>query len=316
MNLLGVDIGGTAVKLGLISPQGEVLRRAERSVSFDGYRTPILQTVLAAARELMDSLGADLRAGIGGIGISAAGQIDTHTGRVAGTCGNLPGWIGVNLKEAFEQAFGRPAWAMNDANCALLGEAWTGRARGYRDVVMVTLGTGVGGGVLAEGRILQGMLGFGGELGHMPLKAGDLPCTCGNAGCYEQYASVTALLRRAGEHWARQGLENPPENAKALFDLAEQGLPEALALLEAWISDIALGLVGLTHLFNPQLILIGGGVSRQGERLIRPLGDKIRALAMPRFGETLEVRAASLGNDAGMIGAARHWMLRHGGPHP
>ena len=149
---LGVDIGGTAVKLGLVDENGAVLRRAERSVSFDGYKTPILDTVQAAIHEFLTADTPRLE----GIAVSATGQIDSRRGVVAGTCGNFPGWIGVDIKGTLERAFGLPVTVANDANCMLLGEVWVGAAKGCTDVIGVTLGTGVGGGILTGGRLLEG----------------------------------------------------------------------------------------------------------------------------------------------------------------
>ena len=134
---LGVDIGGTAVKLGLVDENGQVVSHAERSVSFDGYKTPILDTVQAAIHEFLTEDAPRLE----GIAVSATGQIDSRRGVVAGTCGNFPGWIGVDIKGTLEREFGLP---VNDANCMLLGEVWAGAAKGYTDVIGVTLGTGVG----------------------------------------------------------------------------------------------------------------------------------------------------------------------------
>ena len=145
---LGVDIGGTAVKLGLVDENGQVVSRAERSVSFDGYKTPILDTVTAAIRDFIAPHDAPALAGIG---VSATGQIDSRRGVVAGTCGNFPGWIGVDIKGTLEREFGLPVTVANDANCMLLGEVWAGAAKGYTDVIGVTLGTGVGGGILTGG---------------------------------------------------------------------------------------------------------------------------------------------------------------------
>ena len=137
---LGVDIGGTAVKLGLVDENGQVVSRAERSVSFDGYKTPILDTVTAAIRDFIAPRDAPALAGIG---VSATGQIDSRRGVVAGTCGNFPGWIGVDIKGTLEREFGLPVTVANDANCMLLGEVWAGAAKGYTAVIGVTLGTGV-----------------------------------------------------------------------------------------------------------------------------------------------------------------------------
>ena len=239
---LGVDIGGTAVKLGLVDETGRVLRRAERSVSFDGYKTPILDTVQRAIRDFLAEDAPELA----GIGVSATGQIDSRRGVVAGTCGNFPGWIGVDIKGTLERAFGLPVTVANDANCMLLGEVWAGAARGYTDVVGVTLGTGVGGGILTGGHLLEGARGLGGELGHFRLHALDgVACTCGAIGCYERYAATTALVRGA----QRMGLDAP--DGRTIFEAAAAGDARTQAVLNHWINEIAQGLAGLVHIFNP-----------------------------------------------------------------
>ena len=295
---LGVDIGGTAVKLGLVDENGRVLRRAERSVSFDGYKTPILDTVQAAIHEFLTADAPRLE----GIAVSATGQIDSRRGVVAGTCGNFPGWIGVDIKGTLERAFGLPVTVANDANCMLLGEVWAGAAKGYTDVIGVTLGTGVGGGILTGGRLLEGARGLGGELGHFRLHALDgVACTCGAIGCYERYAATTALVRNA----QNAGLDAP--DGRAIFEAAAAGDARTLAVLNGWISEIAQGLAGLVHIFNPQLILIGGGVSAQQALLIDPLAAQVRKSIMPAFAEGLEVRAAALQNDAGLVGAVYYF---------
>ena len=300
---LGVDIGGTAVKLGLVDDTGRVLRRAERSVSFDGYKTPILDTVQAAIR---DFLGSHDVPKLEGIGVSATGQIDSRRGVVAGTCGNFPGWIGVDIKGTLEREFGLPVTVANDANCMVLGEVWVGAAKGYTDVIGVTLGTGVGGGILTGGRLLEGARGLGGELGHFRLHALDgVACTCGAIGCYERYAATTALVRGA----QRMGLDAP--DGRTIFEAAAAGDARTQAVLNHWINEIAQGLAGLVHIFNPQLILIGGGVSAQQALLIDPLAEKVRASVMPAFAEGLEVKAAALHNDAGLVGAVYYFREMH-----
>ncbi|MEE0801631.1 MAG: ROK family protein [Gemmiger sp.] len=297
----GIDIGGTAVKLGLVDETGTVFARDERSVSFDGYRTPILDTVTAAARDFLDRWHTEAGS-LSGIGVSATGQIDSVRGLVAGTCGSLPGWVGAPIRETLEHAFSLPVTVANDANCMCLGEVWAGGARGYTDVIGVTLGTGVGGGVLTGGHLLEGARGLGGELGHFRLHALDgAPCTCGARGCWEQTASTTALVRRARE------LDPALTDGRAVFAAAAAGRPEVLDLLAAWRTEIAEGLAGLVHIFNPQLILIGGGVSAQQELLIEPLARQVRDSVMPAFAKGLELRSAALQNDAGLVGAVYYF---------
>lgn len=300
--ILTIDLGGTEVKLGLADEQGALHAKASESVAFDGYRTPIHATAIRAARRFLEAQGCGIR----GIAVSACGQIDPESGTVIGTNGKIPGYEGVCLKAELEREFGKETWALNDANAAALGEWFAGRAKGLRDVIMVTLGTGVGGGVISGGRLLGGHRGIAGELGHFTLREDGPACPCGKRGCFEHYASTTALVARCEKATGRTGL-----NGKIIFREAEAGDPALRAELEDWIRDIAAGLTGLVHIFNPEMVLIGGGVSAQEELLIRPLREAVLREAMPRFAEGLRIERAMLGNDAGMIGAARFWMDRH-----
>ena len=302
----GIDIGGTAVKLGIVDETGKVLCKGEQSVNFDGYQTPVLDTVRKAAKEFLTAQVIPVE-NLSGIGVSATGQIDSRKGIVAGTCGNFPNYIGSPIKAALEQDFGLPVTVANDANCMTLGEVWVGGAQGYTDVIGVTLGTGVGGGILTGGRLLEGARGLGGELGHYRTHALDgVLCTCGASGCWERYAATTALVRVA------QPRDHKWRDGRAIFESAHAGDPIILALLEDWTDEIAQGLAGLVHIFNPQLILIGGGVSAQQELLIEPIARKVRASIMPAFAEGLEIRAAQLHNDAGMVGAVYYFRQSRG----
>ena len=297
----GIDIGGTAVKLGIVDETGRVLLKGEESVSFDGYQTPVLTTVRRAAKEFLTVNSIPVES-LAGIGVSATGQIDSRKGIVAGTCGNFPNYIGSPIKSALEEDFGLPVTVANDANCMTLGEVWVGAAQGYTDVIGVTLGTGVGGGILTGGHLLEGARGLGGELGHYRTHALDgVDCTCGAKGCWERYAATTALVRAAQE-------KDPAwKDGRAIFAAAEAGNETVLALLDHWTDEIAQGLAGMVHIFNPQLILIGGGVSAQQKLLIEPIAAKVKASVMPAFAEGLEVCAAQLHNDAGMVGAVYYF---------
>ena len=268
---LAIDIGGTAVKLGIVDEEGRVLSKTEQSVCFDNYETPILTTVLSAAEQFLKEQAVEPQ-GLAGIGVSAAGQIDTRKGIVAGTCGSLPNYIGSPIKAELEAKFGLPTTVANDANCMTLG------ARG-----------------------------LGGELGHFRTHALDgVFCTCGASGCWERYAATTALVRGAQPR-------NPKwKDGRAIFESAHAGDPTILALLDDWTDEIAQGLAGMVHIFNPQLILIGGGVSAQQELLIDPVARKVRASVMPAFAEGLEIRAAQLHNDAGMVGAVYYFRQSRG----
>ncbi|MBQ2989915.1 MAG: ROK family protein [Clostridia bacterium] len=297
--ILSIDIGGTAVKMGLIDRSGSIHARHEASVCHDGYQTPILTTVIREAKAFVSRECADIE----GVGVSATGQVDDKAGVVIGTNGKIPHYEGSPIKTEMEAAFGVPAFALNDANAAALGECFCGRAKGMNNVLMITLGTGVGGGIVLGGRIFGGTRGIAGELGHIPLYADGIPCPCGSRGCYESYAATTALVRLAKEATGEEEM-----NGRIIFARAAEGDAVMGAVLDRWIGDIAAGVVGLVHTFNPEMVLIGGGVSSQEELLIRPLRERVKKSVMPRFGECLQLEAATLGNDAGMIGAAKFYL--------
>lgn len=299
--ILCLDIGGTAVKMGLCDRQGVIHARKEASVCFDQYRTPILETVLREAELFL----AEQQCDVEGAGISATGQIDDKRGIVIGTNGRIPHWEGSHLTEEVSARFHVPAFALNDANAAALGESFAGRAKGVENVIMLTLGTGVGGGIILGGKLYSGSLGIAGELGHFTLYADGMTCTCGKKGCFECYASTTALIARAKEKAGSEDL-----NGKEIFRRAQAGDRAMLSVLDAWIDDIVHGITGLVHIFNPDMVLIGGGVSVQEQLLMQPLRERVKAGVMPRFAEHLSIERATLGNDAGMIGAARWYMER------
>ena len=297
--ILSIDIGGTAVKMGLVDHEGAIHARHEASVCFDHYQTPILTTVIREAQAFLARESAQIE----GIGVSATGQVDDRAGEVIGTNGKIPHYEGSQIKRDMEAAFGVPVFALNDANAAALGECFAGRAKGVQNVLMVTLGTGVGGGIVLGGRIFGGTRGIAGELGHFTLYQDGPRCPCGKCGCFERYAATTALVRRAKEATGEADM-----NGRIVFSRAADGDQAMLAVLSAWIDDIAAGISGLVHIFNPQMVLIGGGVSAQEALLIAPLRERVLRSVMPRFAECLQLEAATLGNDAGMIGAARFYL--------
>ena len=293
---IGVDIGGTSIKLGIITDAGDVLARRETIYTDNGDGRSVVQVMIDSIRELTDDEGLKI-ADLSGIGVSAAGCINSVTGSVANNGGNIPDWSHTEVCKLLRDEFGIPATLANDANCAVLGEFWKGAADGYMNVLGVTLGTGVGGGVITGGRLLEGAHGYAGELGHFPMRAGGDQCICGLKGCYERYASTSALIRMAVS-------EDPDlRNGRVIFNAAGSGDMHALSLLDRWIEEIAYGITGLVHIFDPEIVLIGGGVSSQNELLIQPLKEKVLSMVMPDYAADLEFRAAALGNDAGMIGA-------------
>lgn len=300
---IGVDVGGTSVKLGIVDEAGNVLSRREIEHNRGIEKEDVMQVIVRGIREVAGEAGMPIQH-YSGIGVSAAGCINSRTGCVARNGGNIPGWSYTEVCKVLRNEFDLPNSLANDANCAILGEFWTGAANGYTDVVGVTLGTGVGGGIISGGRLLEGSRGFGGEIGHFPTHAGGEHCVCGLDGCFERYAATSSLIRTSGR-------VNPEwDNGRTLFGAAAEGEPDALRIIDSWITETAYGIAGLVHIFDPQLILIGGGVSRQQDLLIEPLKAKVLSLVMPDFADGLEFKAAALGNDAGMVGAVYYLLSR------
>ena len=301
---IGSDIGGTAVKIGYVTDEGELLATVSERVDFDHYQTPIIVTVKKAVDRFLASENIPLT-DLSGFGISATGQIDTRKGVVSGTAGHIANWTQTPIAQIFKDSYHLPVSVVNDANCALMGECWLGAARGYKDVVMVTIGTGIGGGILTDGRLLTGVRGIAGELGHFPVRVDGELCSCGNRGCYEKYASTTALVNTVRSRAGELIPDIPPEHidGRLIFDRIDKGNATLQTVVSEWISSITAGLVGLIHIFNPQLILIGGGVSQQEKIFIEPLREQIFSSAMPGFCKDLTVESAQLGNNAGLLGA-------------
>lgn len=310
MKYLGIDIGGTAIKYGIVTTEGEVLQTAEYPVAFDGYDTPIGVSLLKTSREFLAKHSITTQ-DLSGIGVSATGQIDTNRGVVAGVGGNIKNWVNTEIKEDLEQQFHLPVTVVNDANCVAIGEQWIGAAKGKENVIVVTIGTGVGGGIVQEGQVLLGHRGFAGELGHFSIDRNGRTCSCGNKGCYEQYASMTALVRTVRENLPLKSaplLTEDMINGRVIFEEVATGNEEMSFIVDKWIDDISAGLVSLAHIFNPELILIGGGVSKQEELFVAKVRQKVHDNAMTNFGNELEIKAATLGNDAGLVGAVHFFI--------
>lgn len=314
MNYIGVDIGGTQVKIGIIDENGAVIKSSAYDVAFDGYDTPIIDTVVTKLTQFMKENGLKDNQ-ICGIGVSATGQIDTSKGMVAGAAGHIKNWEGCCIQDRIKEIYCGPITVMNDANCAALAEQWIGGAKGASDAVVITIGTGVGGGIIVNSEILCGAGGGAGEVGHIIIRNNGKMCSCGNKGCYEQYASTTALVRKVRQaqkagKLEQNLLEYSNINGRTIFEAAgkDSNLDK---ILNEWIGYVADGLVGIIHTFSPQVVLVGGGVSVQKEFFIDPLRTKVVSRIMPIYVKVLTLDAAQLGNDAGMVGAV-YYCMKHG----
>ena len=284
--LIGIDLGGTAIKLGRFDRQGALL--AELQVPTPQPAMP--GAVAVALADAVQQLDPDRLAPLVGIGLP--GPMDA-AGRVARVCINLPGWQQVPLAEWLEPQLQRRVTLANDGNCALVGEAWRGAAQGFRDVLLLTLGTGVGGGVLLGGQLFTGHGGAAAEPGLIGVDPEGPPCNSGNRGSLEQYCSIAGL-----------GRLSPLEPAE-LCRLADGGDPQALAVWQRYGRWLGIGLSSLVYVLTPELVLIGGGLSAASHHFLPAVLAELEQRVQAESRAGLEVRRAALGNGAGRLGAAR-----------
>lgn len=303
----GIDVGGTTVKLGLFSTAGELLDKWEITTRTENFGENILSDICEAMEAKLAEKEISLD-DIEGVGIGLPGPI-TNDGTVL-QCVNL-GWGTFNVEEKLSEMFrGIKVKAGNDANVAALGEAWQGGGKDYDDIVMITLGTGVGGGVIINGKILTGYNGGAGEIGHMHVDDNETEsCNCGRKGCLEQFTSATGVVRLAKRLMNNTDKETKMrefgENitAKDVFDLAKEGDAAANEVVETMGTYLGTAMSHIAVVVNPQAFIIGGGVSKAGQFLIDAIKDKYRETCFAACGDSA-VHLATLGNDAGMYGAA------------
>ena len=306
MYRIGIDLGGTNIAVGVVNENYEIV--AHHSVP-TGASRPAEEVI----RDMGDAVEAVLvKAGVSidqceSMGIGSPGNCDSERGVVARAY-NL-GWFDVPVCAMLQERFGIPVRLSNDANCAALAETVAGAAIGCKNMVLITLGTGVGGGIIIDGKIYAGMRSAGAELGHMLLVLDGEPCTCGRKGCWETYASATALIRQA-----KKAAADHPESllaqaeeitGLAVFQAADKGDAVAQAVIDQYCVYVAAGFTDLVNSLAPEMILLGGGISRQGERILAPMREYVMNNCFgQKDGAIPVIKAAALGNEAGIIGAA------------
>jgi len=300
---VGIDLGGTNLKLGLVSAEGELLRRL--SVPTEAAEGPahVLARMAEAVRQLAGQAGVALE-DVAAVGVGVPGPLDSEAGVVHFTP-NLAGWTNVPVRDTLQDALGRTVVVENDANAAAYGEFRVGAGRQVQSMFVLTLGTGVGGGIIQDGRLLRGASDTGAELGHVIVQYGGRLCGCGNRGCLEAYASATAVVDRfrrdatVSELARRDRLE-----AKDVFDAAADGDKAAARIVSETAEYLAVGITSVLHALNPEMVVLTGGMMGAGEAFLDEIRRHVRALAFPSAWEACEVRASTLGGDAGILGSA------------
>ena len=303
--IFAADIGGTTVKLGMFTIEGELLDKWEIDTRKENNGGFILPDIAASIKAKMESENI-AKEDVIGIGVGAPGPVDKSG--VIYKAVNL-GWGVLNIKEELEKLTGVTVMAGNDANVAALGEMWKGGGEGYSDLVVVTLGTGIGGGVIIDGRIVTGYKGAGGEIGHIHINDDETEvCGCGNKGCFEQYASATGIARLANRKLGSSNedsvLRKCEINAKTVFDAVKAGDKLAMEIAEEFGEYLGKGLANVADVTNPEVFVIGGGVSKAGQVII-DYGQKNFKKYVFHACRDAKFVLAKLGNDAGIYGAAK-----------
>ena len=290
---VGLDLGGTDLKSARVFADGRIEafgRRPSRAAeSADGP--------LEAIAEAVGELTAGRRARLVGVGLGSPGAIHPETGALVGETPHFPHWAGFPLRERLAARLGVPLAVDNDANLAALGEHRLGAARGTRVSITVTLGTGIGGGIVVDGRVFRGARGGAGEIGHLPLGRGGVPCRCGVADCVEPEASGSGL----GAHARAWGMT--PAEARTVFAAAAAGEPRAVAVVATMVDRLGATIGAAVSLLDPEVVVVGGGVAQAGEALMVPLREAVARYTMGSHRDGLRVVAAALGERAGVTGA-------------
>ena len=310
MVYIGIDVGGTTAKAGVVDEEGKILAKSVCKTGKERAFEDIAADMAELCRRVVRESGHEM-ADIAAVGVGIPGEQDPRSGLVA-FCNNL-GWVNVPLMQRLREALGLSVYVDNDANVAALAESAFGASRDVKRSILVTLGTGVGGGIVENRRVRTGAHGVGGEIGHMVVVVDGEKCNCGHRGCWEKYASATAIIRMGRALMeekpdcalARQlGSDAAQLNAKAVLDLAKAGDADCMGIFETYVKYLCVGLANLINIYDPDMIVLGGGVAYAGDFLLdavrAALGDYVYCPAL----SWARVELARMGNDAGIIGAA------------
>ena len=305
--ILGIDIGGTKLAIGVATPAGRMLASVREPSHIEDGPDAMIDRMIDLARGVVADAG--LRPDdLGAIGIGCGGPLDPWRGVIRNAL-NMPGWIDIPLVTRIESVLGRPTFVDNDANAAALGEHRFGAGRGTRNLVYLTISTGIGGGLILHERLYHGENGNGGELGHISLHVDGRPCHCGSRGCLEAYCSGTNIAARAREaligHSSGMLAASDPAaiTARTVADAARAGDALARQVWDETMDLLGGGIVSIVHAFNPRLVVLGGGVTRAGDLLFEPVRRIVRERAMRWLAEVVEVVPAGLGELSGVLGA-------------
>lgn len=286
MRILALDIGGTDIKYGIINENFDILEAHKTPTNAHLGGAHIIDTIIDISKNYTN---------IDKIAISTAGQVDSHSGVIVYATDTIPNYTGTRLKEAVEKETGILTVVENDVNSAAYGEAHFGVGKGYDSFICLTYGTGIGGAIFLNGDVFKGSGFSAGEMGHIITHAGGKACTCGGNGCYEQYASTSALLRAVNE------ISPTPLNSFEIFSKMNSD-EKIKSAVDSWIDEIIIGLISIIYTFNPPLIILGGGIMNE-EYIINSINERLPSRLMESF-RNVKIKRATLGNKASILGAS------------
>lgn len=303
-NVIGVDLGGSAIKYALITEHGNILYESQMPSKADVSSDAIIGQIKAAITDVL-KFASSQEIEVSGVGVGSPGIIDSIKGTVVGKAENLKGWENIPLVSILRTEFGCPVYIDNDANVMALAELSYGAANGCTDAVFLTIGTGIGGAMIINRELYGGFRNRGAELGHTPLIAHGEKCNCGSIGCFEQYASVTALIRDYVSLLKENNQPIPSEiDGKYVIARFHENQPEAVAALNKHCDYVGYAISGFINIFSPQRVIIGGGISEAGEFYIEMIRKANQKYVINDCGINTEIVQAKLGNLSGCIGAA------------
>ena len=309
--VIGIDLGGTNVFSVLVTEKGKIL--AEKHFPTMGANGPdfVIKNIADNVKEMVESAGYSLKQ-VWRAGVGSPGPLDSKKGIIMGAV-NLPGWTHVKLKDKLEKLLGVKVGVDNDANCAVYGEKWLGAAKGAKNVVGLTLGTGVGGGLIVDGVMVRGANYNAAEIGHISLDPMGRKCKCGALGCFEQYASASAIAESAKER-IRKGAQSiitemvkgdlNKVTSKTVFEAMVSGDKTAVETWDEFIRYLAAGTANTMNFMNPEVVVIAGGVINAGDRMFKPLREAVRKQTFELIFNAAKILPAKLGERAGALGAA------------
>lgn len=311
MYRIGVDLGGTNISVGVVDEDFNIIGRGKTKTNSPRPAEEIFEDIAKCISMAADDAGISLDE-VNVIGVGTPGSVNDETGYI--DYSNNLRFDKVPAKQMLEELTGKPCFFANDASCAALGELYAGAGKGCKNLIAITLGTGVGSGIVIDGKVFRGANSAGGEIGHTVINVNGAECTCGRKGCWESYASATALIAQTkhamkenpeSKMWNCAGNDIESVNGRTAFDAMRMGDEAAKAVVDKYIYHVAVGIINVINVFQPDVLCVGGGICNEGETLLAPIRKYVVEERYSKYAQKqTEICKAQLGNDAGIIGAA------------